>query len=113
MKRILFGLIVGAVLGVFCIIGASLRMPSDVNLSYLIGFWYNRVLMGLVIGLFPKPSHVKFAMIRGIILGLFVSFAFYISTDFLDLTGFLVGAIYGIIIELSLFYMMKIKEEQK
>jgi len=28
-----------------------------------------------------------------------ISFAFYSATEFLDLTGFLVGAVYGIIIE--------------
>jgi hypothetical protein len=107
MKRIGFGLGIGALLGIVCIIGASIRMPGELSTAYLFGFWYNRLLMGLVIGLFSKPKNFKVAMIRGIVLGAFVSFAFYSSTEFFDLTGFLAGVVYGIIIEAALLYLTK------
>jgi hypothetical protein len=109
MNRLIYSLGFGAILGVVCIIGASLRMPNELSSAYLFGFWYNRLLMGLVIGLFTRPHAIKVAVLRGIILGGVVSFAFYSSTEFFDLTGFLAGIVYGIIIELALFFVIKNK----
>lgn len=106
-KRLLFGLILGAILGVFCIVGASLRMPGELSFVYLFSFWFNRLLMGLVIGLLSKPKHIKFGLIRGVFFGAFVSFAFYSATEFNDLMGFLAGVVYGMIIETVLFYVIK------
>ena len=98
-KRLIIGLSTGAILGVFCIIGANLRYGGELSNLYLFSFWFNRLIMGLVIGLLPvweKPW--KFSL-RGLLMGLFVSFAFYSATDFQDLTGFLAGGVYGIIME--------------
>lgn len=103
-KRLLFGIILGIILGLFCILGASLRMPGELSLTYLFSFWYNRVIMGLVIGLFPKPKDIKIALLRGVILGALVSLAFYSANEFRDLMGFFAGVVYGIIIETVLFY---------
>ena len=105
-KRLIVSLIAGAILGVFCILGANLRFEGTLSNTYLFAFWFNRLLMGLVIGLASFKLDLKFRLIRGVILGIFVSFAFYSATDFLDLTGFLVGAVYGIIIELAAFYLV-------
>jgi hypothetical protein len=55
--------------------------------------------MGAFIGLLPTLKDPKQYLLRGALVGLFISFAFYSATEFLDLTGFLVGAVYGIIIE--------------
>jgi hypothetical protein len=106
-KRVIFGLILGAILGIFCIVGASLRTPDEASWSYLFSFWFNRVLMGFMIGLFPRPKNIKIALVRGISIGAFVSFAFYSATAFGDLTGFIAGFIYGMIIESILFYKVK------
>lgn len=106
-KRLMYGLILGAILGVFCILGASLRMPGELSTTYLFAFWFNRLLMGLVIGLFNRPKSIQVGLIRGVLLGAFVSFAFYSATEFLDLMGFLAGIVYGIIIESVLFYQVK------
>lgn len=98
-RRLVLSTISGTILGVFCIFGANWRYDNTLSTSYLFGFWFNRLVMGVMIGLLPpleKPLHY---IIRGAVVGLFVSFAFYSSTNFLDLTGFLVGAIYGVIIE--------------
>jgi hypothetical protein len=102
----MYGLFLGALLGIVCIIGAQLRMPNELSSAYLFSFWFNRLLMGLVIGLFSKPKSLSIAILRGVVLGAFVSFAFYSSTEFLDLTGFMAGVVYGIIIETVLFYTL-------
>jgi len=97
MKRVGLGLLLGATLGIFCIVGASLRTEGTVETYYLFSFWYNRVIIGLVIGLIPK-DHLKGALIKGGLSGLVVSFAFYSSTNFEDVVGFIAGIIYGLII---------------
>lgn len=106
-KRLLYGLILGAILGVVCIVGAQLRMPNQLSTAYLFSFWYNRVLIGLVIGLFSKPKSLRIGILRGLLLGSVVSFAFFSATEFLDIMGFMAGLVYGIIIEAVLFYQVK------
>lgn len=106
-KRLGYALIIGALLGVFCIIGANVRYSGTLENYYLFSFWFNRLLMGLVIGLLPTLKDIKLLLIRGVFIGLLISFAFYSSTNFLDLTGFLVGAVYGIIIEFALLKLIK------
>ncbi len=98
-KRLITALIAGAVLGIVCILGANFRSDTALAQDYLFAFWYNRVLIGLVIGLAGSVSNTKLRILRGIVLGFLVSFAFYSSTGFADLTGFLAGVIYGVIIE--------------
>jgi len=102
-KRINVSLLVGAVLGVFCIIGALVRSGFQIENYLLFSLWYNRLLMGLVIGLpWPKIGMPKL-LVRGAVLGLIVSFAFYSSTGFADIVSFLAGIVYGMIIEYLAF----------
>jgi len=100
-KRLFVSVIAGAILGVICVVGAQLRSSFDYSAEYLFSFWFNRLLMGIVIGLFVVQPNMKKALIRGAIIGILVSFAFYSSTGFNDHIGFLVGAVYGVIIEFS------------
>lgn len=109
-KRIIISLITGSILGIVCIIGATLRYQDTVSTIYLFSFWFNRLLMGLVIGLADNDISFNKRIIRGVFLGLFVSFAFYSATDFYDLTGFLVGALYGVIIVVVNYYFLKYKK---
>ncbi len=109
-RRIFYGLLLGAVLGIFCIVGASLRDPNTLSFIYLFSFWYNRVIMGLVIGLLPKSKTLEFALLRGLIFGGLISFAFYGATEFNDLMGFFAGFAYGVIIEYVLFKFKDQKE---
>lgn len=98
-QRMKVSIATGAILGVFCIVGAWLRLGLEQDALYLFAFWYNRLLMGVVIG-FASGMHDLIKIIgRGALLGLLVSFAFYSSTGFLDPLGFIAGIIYGIIIE--------------
>jgi len=98
-RRLLICMVTGAILGVVCIIGAQLRSGFERDAVYLFSFWFNRLLMGIVIGLaWSKLSKMQ-AIARGAILGFLVSFAFYSSTGFADLIGLIAGIVYGVIIE--------------
>lgn len=98
-KRLLVSVLMGAILGVVCIIGAQVRYDVDLDGWYLFSFWFNRVLIGVVIGLLVTEKNPLKLLVRGLVVGLFVSFAFYSSTNFFDPVGFIAGGIYGIIIE--------------
>ena len=102
MKRISLGVLSGALLGIVCIIGASIRQ-DDPSTLFLFAFWFNRVVMGLAIGMLPVSSKQPLVL-KGAILGTFISFAFYSTTEFQDLIGFLAGIVYGIIIDLVIYY---------
>ena len=108
IKRVVLATIFGAILGIFCILGAGGRVGGWTgNEILLIGLWYNRVIMGILIGfagdlqLIKNGKNAKWlnATLRGVILGLLVSLQFYLSTSLLDLPTFLAGIMYGIIID--------------
>ena len=94
-RRMLVCIVTGALLGVICIIGAQLRSGFERDAVYLFSFWFNRVLMGLVIGLAWNKLNTLQAIGRGAILGLLVSFAFYSSTGFEDAIGFIAGEVHS------------------
>ncbi|MDA3887087.1 MAG: hypothetical protein PF638_15990 [Candidatus Delongbacteria bacterium] len=101
-KRLIIAILTGSVLGVFCIIGINIRMGDQVTGLFLFSTWFNRVVMGLAIGLYtPKNKDLKIALIRGGLIGLVVSFSLYSATNFIDTPGFIAGIIYGIIIDIS------------
>jgi len=109
LKRIGSATLIGAILGILCILGAGGRIGGwSGNEILLIGLWYNRVIMGLLIGfagdliLIKKGNNSKWlnSILRGAILGLLVSLQFYLSTNLLDLLSFLAGIMYGIVIDL-------------
>ncbi len=102
-QRMKVSLVMGAILGVVCIVGASIRSGFDLNASYLFAFWYNRLLMGFVIGLLDGKMGLPKVLYRGAGIGLLVSFAFYSSIGFGDPVGFIAGIIYGVIIEYVAF----------
>jgi hypothetical protein len=97
-KRLRLSLFVGAILGIFCIIGVGYRQGYAGNELYLFAMWYNRIIMGLVIGLAGNWMKKRY-ILRGLILGTLVTTAFYLSTGFRDLPGFLAGIAYGVIID--------------
>lgn len=87
----------GALLGIICIIGGGIRMGYSGNGLYLFALWYNRLVMGVLIGLSKIPAGSR-GLIKGGVMGLFVSLAFYLSTGMTDTVSFLAGIVYGIII---------------
>jgi hypothetical protein len=102
-KRLTISVVTGAVLGVICIIGGSIRAGGFAGKElYLFAMWYNRVIMGLVIGLAGEWKIVNGPLnryVRGGLLGFLVSAAFFLSTGMRDIVAFFAGIIYGLIIE--------------
>ncbi|NLN46954.1 MAG: hypothetical protein GX153_10390 [Clostridiaceae bacterium] len=98
-KRMKVSLIGGALLGLICVAGAYVRSGLTISPVYVFSLWYNRVIIGLAVGA-PWITTVKSkALLRGAILGLLVSFAFYSSTDFQDPVSFAAGILYGLMLE--------------
>lgn len=96
-KKLRVSIISGALLGIICIIGGSIRMGFNGNELYLFALWYNRLIMGILIGLTKMDPGSK-GLIKGGALGLLVSLAFFLSTGMNDLVSFLAGIVYGVII---------------
>lgn len=95
-KKALIG---GAVLGLVCVAGAYVRSGFTASPTFVFALWFNRVIIGLVIGAPWKQRTRNETFLRGGLLGLLVSFAFYSSTEFADPVSFAAGIIYGIILE--------------
>ena len=101
-RRLTVGLAMGAVLGVFCVLGVGLRIGFEGTKLYLFAMWYNRVLMGLVIGLAGGLRLVdsdRNYLVRGFVLGLVVTAAIAFSSEFRDWPSFFAGLAYGVIID--------------
>jgi hypothetical protein len=104
-NRLNVSLISGAVLGIFCILGGSLRLGWQGNQLLLFSLWYNRLLMGLVIGLAGGLQLIDAKLnwlLRGAVLGLGVSAAYFLTAGAGDWVSFLAGLVYGVIIEFVL-----------
>ena len=103
-RRIAIAIFTGAVLGVLCIIGVGTRLGYYGNEAYLLGMWYNRVIMGLIIGLSEGIILIKKrgkpnSILRGAIIGLIVTTAILLSTSFRDIPSFFFFFLYGVIID--------------
>lgn len=96
-RKLKVSIIAGALLGVICIIGGGIRMGYRGNELYLFALWYNRLIMGVLIGS-TKIDKGNIGLIKGGFLGLIVSLAFYLSTGMNDHISFLAGIVYGVII---------------
>ncbi|MBW6466965.1 MAG: hypothetical protein K0B06_10705 [Brevefilum sp.] len=98
-RRLKEALIGGALLGIICVVGAYLRSGSTASPIVIFSLWYNRVIIGLAVGApWNETSRIK-ALLRGALLGLLVSFAYYSSTGFQDHISFVAGILYGVLIE--------------
>ena len=104
-KRLGLAIVTGAILGIFCILGASVRFGWQGNQLLIFSLWYNRVVMGLLIGLAGGLVIVEGKynwLLRGAGLGLVVSAAYFFTSSAQDWVSFLAGGIYGLIIEFVL-----------
>lgn len=100
----MLAVITGAVLGVLCIIGVGGRIGFHGNELFLFAMWYNRVIMGLLIGLAGGLKIIDSEnnyIVRGLILGLLVSSAITLTSGFMDVPSFFAGVVYGVIIDLA------------
>lgn len=98
-KRMKVSLIGGALLGLLCVAGAYIRSGFTASPNFVFSLWYNRVVLGLVIGAPWKVKSRGKMLLRGGFLGLLISFAFYTSTGFQDPVSFVAGIVYGVILE--------------
>jgi len=74
-KRLITALFGGALLGIVCVVGAYVRSGFTASPVFVFSLWYNRVIMGLIIGApWIKTGRIQ-ALLRGALLGLLVSFA--------------------------------------
>jgi uncharacterized membrane protein len=96
MKEALIG---GALLGIICVVGAYIRSGSSASPVFVFSLWYNRVIIGLAVGAPWNATERNKALLRGAVLGLLVSFAFYSSTKWQDPISFVAGIVYGVILE--------------
>jgi uncharacterized membrane protein len=96
MKEALIG---GALLGIVCVVGAYIRSGSTATPGFVFSLWYNRVIIGLIVGAPWKERSRSQALLRGALFGLLVSFGFYSATGFQDHISFVAGILYGAIIE--------------
>ena len=96
-KKLTISIISGSLLGIICIIGGGIRMGFSGNGLYLFALWYNRLIMGILIGLTKMNSGIS-GLVKGGFLGMIVSFAFFLSTGMNDVVSFLAGIVYGVII---------------
>lgn len=119
IKRLIVGTVLGAILGIFCVIGVSLRLPDPVYPNatvYLIGAWYNRVVMGSLIGLaggiklYKNEDNILNSIIRGAIIGAFVSVSFSFLSQAIELTYFFAGIVWGLLNDLITTRLMKTQE---
>jgi len=118
-KRLIVGTVIGAFLGIFCIIGVSLRLPNPVYPNatiYLIGAWYNRVVMGALIGLaggiklYKNEKNLVNSIIRGAIIGAFVSVSFSFLSQAIELMYFFAGIVWGLLNDLLTTQFIKTQE---
>lgn len=86
-------------MGIACVVGAYLRSGGTATPNFIFSLWFNRVIIGLVIGAPWKVTAKQAALLRGALLGLLVSFAFYSSTGFKDPISFVAGVVYGVLLE--------------
>ncbi len=58
-KRLVIALTSGALLGIICIVVVGVRLGFKSNELFILATWYNRVIMGLVIGLAGGITLIK------------------------------------------------------
>ncbi|UYP44731.1 hypothetical protein NEF87_001016 [Candidatus Lokiarchaeum ossiferum] len=108
LKRVLIATGMGAILGIFCIIGQSQRMPLNPNPNatiYLLAAWYNRVIMGMLIGFAGEWFLLKNkprlnSVVRGAILGTVVSISFGLLQQRIEIMYFFAGIVWGLLNDL-------------
>lgn len=86
---------------------------SNISRYMLFSLWFNRVIMGIVIGALWGEVSLPKSLPRGAILGTIVSFGYFISTGFTDRVAFLPGLMQGMIMEFIVYLTSKRLEREK
>lgn len=102
IQRLSVASLTGSILGLVCIAGISIRLGFQGNEALLLVVWFNRLLMGILIGLAGKLEIVqseKNIYIRGLLLGALMTGLLSILIGFYDLPSFFAGIVYGLVID--------------
>ena len=106
-KRLVICILTGCLLGGLCVFVSSIRFGATIPSYMLFSLWFNRLLMGVVIGAPWGEVSLPKSLLRGALLGITVSFAYFISTGFSDTISFFPGLMQGIIMETVVFFASK------
>ena len=101
-KRTVLSTVTGAVLGLLCIAGVGMRHGFTGNALFLFATWYNRVVIGFVVGIAGSITILNSRInryLRGFLIGTFISTGLYLSTGMRDLPSLFAGMAYGVVID--------------
>jgi hypothetical protein len=111
LRRIVLAILLGLLFGLFCMWTTSETSIIPISFPNLLAVGYNRIILGLVIGLSGKIM-IRPAL-RGAILGIIISLEIALPTLNSWFFGFvaymLAGIVYGIIIDLLSSWFAKEK----
>ncbi len=105
-KRLAIATLLGAILGVFCALGVSQRLPAEPVPSetlYLVNAWLQRLVMGVMVGLagglrIVGELHGSLnALVRGALVGAFTSISFAFFGQQVSVTYLGAGVFFGVI----------------
>ena len=114
-KRLVLSTVTGALLGLLCIAGVGMRQGFAGNTLFLTAVWYNRLVMGLVVGLAGDIRLLKSRMntyLRGLLVGTIITTGLYLSTGLRDMPSFFAGMAYGVVIDLVTTNSTQKEEEE-
>lgn len=116
--RMIVCLILGAIAGLICAWGTSTApiSKSILTIGFLIYIWYNRLILGFIIGYADKIKIIKHelgnSIVRGAILGAILSVILIVIPGLAAVSYLYAGIIYGIIIDLIATKFAPTKSEQ-
>lgn len=106
--RFFGGIGLGAITGIICLLGNLPQIPlGSPNASYLMVAFWQRLIMGLAIGWFPKLDKVLWTVLRGAGIGALFSLHLAFFTGVFGINFFIAGIVFGIVIDGVLFKLVK------
>ena len=106
VNRMTIALVIGALFGIFCAWATSnAPIPAQwLTVEFLIYIWYNRLILGFVLGISDNIKIIKSkygnSIVRGAIIGTIVSVILVIIPGWPAISYLFAGTIYGIVIDL-------------
>ena len=105
-KRMVISLILGTIAGLICAGGTSILQPITypIGVPLILFIIYNRVILGLVIGLVDEIKILDHdtvnPILRGAIFGALISTIMIILPELASINFFAVGILFGVLIDL-------------
>ena len=91
-------LITAVIFGILCVLSFVIRFGYKNNFVYLLALFYNRLLIGIIIGLLPTKKGL-IVLFRGLILGFLVGLGLDLSSGFADIVALIGGGVTGIFVD--------------